>query len=334
MATAQPLTRISGPTLPQAMPWPPKPQQIHEIRIEHPPIEADSHFLGRISPSDLVPAARCYNPSLCRHGGSLLMAYRAESYTAISRIAMAELDSELTVRRTLVVPLPEAPGDCHWEDPRLVDIGGRLHLMACYVRLIGGPPVCQQRLFVLDSKTFEPTYEYVLGFGRIAGIEKNWAPFEGAEGKACFVYQQRPRMVIEVESRAGHESPGVPIAPAGASLSGRSCPIRAGNELLEFVGGWVRIQQRGGRYWYGAQMVRAHPPYDVTRYIPQPLAWGSEASPTIHSPRPGGGHPCHVFPSGAALDGDGVIVSVGVNDSYCVLMRYGLQELWDMMIPS
>jgi hypothetical protein len=306
---------------------------IHEIRIEHPPVEESPHFLARIDPRDLVPAARCYNPSICRHQGRLIMAYRAESYTAVSKVAYATLDSELRVTGCGFIGLPNEVGDCHWEDPRLVEIGGRLHLMAAYIRL-QIPPVCQQKLFILDSATFQPVDEILMSFGKLGGIEKNWTPFETQGGRAAFVYSQRPRMIVEVQSKAGHDAAAVPIGPAGTSLSGRTPPVRHGAHYLEFVGGWVRIPVRTGRYWFGAQLFEADPPHRVVKYTPEPLCWGSEASPTIHSPRPQAGHPCCVFPAGAVIEGEDVIVSVGVNDSYCCLMRFNLAELVGKMVNA
>jgi predicted GH43/DUF377 family glycosyl hydrolase len=310
---------------------------IHELKLDHAPIESSPHFVCRIDPEDLVPAARCYNPSICLAGDQVVMAYRAESYSAVSRIGMAYFDKELSVSRSAEVPLPNDEGDVHWEDPRLAWIGGRLHLMAAYIRL-RVPVVCQQRLFVLDVDSLKILEEIPLPFGKMGAgvIEKNWTPFELPDGVPGFVYQQRPgRIIIEPLTKAGHESPSVPIAPTGSTLSGRSGPISIEKEgFLEFVGGWVRLPApgRSGRYWFGAQILSPKAPYAVRWYTPKPLMWGSEASPTIHSPRPNAGHPCCVFPAGSFVDGDDVVVSVGVNDSYCCLLRYEIDELLSGMI--
>ena len=324
---------LRGPSLPRECPWPVKAQVINEIAIPHPPIEESPNFLARIEPRCLVNAARCYNPSIARHNGKIIMAYRAESYTAVSRVAYARLDSEMRVREAGSVPLPEDDPDCHWEDPRLCVCDGHLYLMAAYIRLVV-PPVCRQRLFEIDAVTMEPIQEVKMTFGKLGGIEKNWTPFEDAFGQLAFVYQQRPRMVIEVGSMRGHESEAPAIAPAGNTLSGRTPPVRMGDSYLEFVGGWHRIPTRNGRYWFGAQLFGAKPPYKVTNFTKEPLLWGSEGSPTIHSPRPNAGHPCCVFPAGAIVDGDDVTVSVGVNDSYCCLMRYSVAELLERMVPA
>lgn len=261
------------------------------------------------------------------------MAYRAEGYTAVSRVAIAEFDSEYRVRSNVFADLPNDDGDAHWEDPHLCVAGGRLYLLALYIRL-RMPPVCRPRLFEIESDG-SSAQELPVPFGRLSGIEKNWTPFELQHGGVGIVYQQNPRVVIEVGSALGHTSPGVPIAPAGASLSGRAGPVRWDGGYLEFVGGWVNIgAPRVGRYWFGAQMVEGAPPYRVLAYTPKPLAWGSEASPTIHSPRPCAGHPCCVFPAGALIEGEDAIVSLGVNDSYCALMRFNVRELIAGMVAA
>lgn len=324
---------IRGATLPREAVWPQPPAMVHSIKLDFPPVEKSPHFLSRINPSELVEAARCYNPSICQHQGRFFMAYRAEGYNAVSKVALAFLDKDLQVAGTGFVPLPDCPEqDAHWEDPHLASIGGRLYLMALFIRLVV-PPVCRPKLFIIDPVTLEIEEEVELTFGKLGGIEKNWSPFELPNGKPGFVYTQKPRLVVEVESRIGHESPGVPIAPPNCSLSGRSSPIRLNDDFyLEFVGGWMRIPSRHGRYWFGAQLFEAKPPYRVSRYTPEPLLWGSEASPTIHSPRPNAGHPCCIFPAGAVVDSSDVVVSVGVNDSYCCLMRFNLAELLGRMV--
>jgi hypothetical protein len=324
---------IRGPSIPRPAEWPMPTRGLHEIDIPHPAIEDHPNFLGRIPSETLVRGARHYNPSIARHQGRVLMAYRVESYRTVSSVALCELDAEFRVTRTKVVNLPPEPGDVHWEDPHLCEAGGKLHLMALYIRLIV-PPVCHPRVFEVDPDTFSVIREVPLSFGRLGGIEKNWAPFGLADGKLGFVYSQKPRLVVEIDTKAGHESPGVPIAPQGSSLSGRSCPVRIGNGYLEFVGGWVRHADQGARYWFGAQLVRGVPPYDVLRYTPEPLCWGSEASPTIHNRRTRAGHPACVFPAGAIIEGSSAIVSLGVNDSYCCLMRFSVPELLERMVDA
>jgi hypothetical protein len=297
----------------------------HSISLPYPAIENLPEFAGRIPSVTLTPGARHYNGSICRHQGEIFLAYRVESYSAVSQVGIAQLDEDFRVRRAQVVPIP-CEVDSHIEDPRLCSVSGELFLMVADVRL-RPMPICQQRLFEIDPVTLEPACEPMLGFGNINGIEKNWTPFQLPSGDVGFVYRQKPRQVVQVSTRKGWTTPEVRIAPEGSTLSGRTPPLRINEEFyLEFVGGWIRQATRGGRYWFAAQVFEAKEPFRVVKFS-KVLCWGSEASPTLLSPRPRAGHPICIFPSGAMIEGDYVTVSCGVNDSYIALLRYSIPEL-------
>lgn len=297
----------------------------HSIELPFPAIEALPEFAGRIPNSSLTPGARHYNGSICRHRGAIFLAYRVESYSAISQVGIAQLDEDFRVTRAQVVPLP-GEDDSHFEDPRMTSAAGELFLLVADVRL-RPIPVCQQRLFLIAPETLEPMAEMVHGLGNPSAIEKNWSPFQLPSGDVGLVYKQRPRQVVRVADRKGWTSPEVRLAPEGSTLSGRTPPLRINGELyLEFVGGWIRQATRGGRYWMAALCFEAQEPFRVVKFS-KVLAWGSERSPTIFSPRPRAGHPICLFPSGAMLEGDHVTVSCGVNDSYIALLRYSVPEL-------
>ena len=72
-------------------------------------------------------------------------------------------------------------------------------------------------------------------------------------------------------------------------------------------------------------------PFWTLGWTTTPLVWGSEASPTIHNPLPGGGHPICILPAGAMLDGHDVAISCGVNDSYIAILKYGIEDLLGRM---
>ena len=125
------------------------------------------------------------------------------------------------------------------------------------------------------------------------------------------------------------------MAPPESSLSGRTGPLQVTPHLyLEFVGGHVKFQNRGTRYWFGAVVFDAKTPFRVMGCTRDPLVWGSEASPTIFNPLPRGGHPVCILPAGAMLDEskENVFVSAGVNDSYNVILKFNIKELLHSMI--
>ncbi len=304
--------------------------QPHCIPLPHPAIESLQEFVGVIDSRRLQPGARHYNGSICKWRDSIFLAYRYEQFDAVSKVGICELDAGFRVIRDAEVPIP-AQETVHYEDPRLTVIGDRMILQFSHVRL-GVPPLCRQRMAVI-GEDFSFVEEIALPFGG-NGIEKNWSPFELPNGNTGLVYGQSPRLVIEVETRAGAWSKASIVKPPGSSLSGRTPPIRINNDhFLEFVGGHIATQPRNARYWFAAQLFQASHPHAVVAGT-APLVWGTEASPTLFSPRPYAGHPLCIFPSGVMREGnDGVIVSCGVNDSYIALLRFNIGTLLEQMQP-
>lgn len=300
------------------------------IDLPYPAIEDLPEFAGRIDSGALSHGIRHYNGSICRVGVRTFMAYRVESYRAISSVAVCELSSEFTVIHDQVLrPATDNP-ETHIEDPHMAAIDGRLYVMVANV-VRGFPSICRQRLFKVDQDTLEIVAEVDVPFG--TGVEKNWTPFELPSGGIGIVYKQRPRQVIEAATKRGFTTPEVAVAPKDSSLSGRTSPLRiSADHYLEFVGGHVKFTEtrRGTRYWFGAVLFEAREPYNVIGWTSEPLVWASEASPTIFNPMPGGGHPVCILPAGAILEENGglhVLVSCGVNDSYIALLRFDLERL-------
>ena len=308
-----------------------------ETELPYPPIEALPEFVCRVDSGKLAFGARHYNGSIARHKGRIFMAYRVESYRAVSSVGLCELDENFGVLRDAVLEAPEVGKPFQLEDPHLASVGGELVVfVGSFVRDF--PPTCRQRLFVLDPEALVIYEERQVPFGRNAepgGVEKNWTPFELPDGKLGMVYKQKPRVTARVGDMQGWTLNESAAAPAESSLSGRTGPLRISPSLyLEFVGGHVRLigrQTRGTRYWFGALVFEAKPPFRVLGSTKKPLVWASEASPTIRSPLNGAGHPVCILPAGAILDGDSVLVSCGVNDSYIAVLRFSISALLDEM---
>ena len=310
----------------------------YEVDLPHPAIEELPSFVKRIDSAELTHGVRHYNGSIAMHDGRIFMAYRVESYRAVSRVAVCELGEDFGVLRdALLEPAVPRP-DTQIEDPHLASVGGKLMVVLSNV-VRDFPSTCTQRVFTVCPQGLRIECEVEAPFG--SGIEKNWTPFELPNGGLGLVYKQRPRMVIEVATKAGHTSPEVACGVEGSSLSGRTGPLRLPNGLfLEFVGGHVPIPGRATRktrYWFGALLFEAKPPFRVVASTKEPLVWASEASPTTLGPLPGGGHPVCILPAGAIFEGDekeSVLVSCGVNDSYIAMLRFSVKELMGKMSAS
>lgn len=311
------------------------------IRILYPPIEHHANFAARVDPSELVHGCRCFNPSIARWHGRLWMAYRHEAFDGRNRIGIAVLADDLHVQDTQLLDLPDSVG-VHWEDPRLTVAGDRLYLLCAHIEF-GVPPICRQRLWRVggDLKLCPAGAEVDMPIGRaLAGIiEKNWVPMELPSGGLAIVYSQRPHEVIRLPDCKGWRSPGILDLRLSEMLSGRTPPLRLpSGDYLSFHGGHVKHDFRGGRYYFGAHLFSGKEENDfrIIAATPEPLCWGSEGSPTLYSGRPHSGYPCCVFPAGLCFENDElrtVLVSAGVNDSYCVLFRFHVEQLLGKMLP-
>jgi hypothetical protein len=268
------------------------------------------------------------------------MAYRVESYRAVSRVGICELNALFDVIRDALLAPELTNPETQIEDPHLASVGGKL---VCVVSNVvrGVISTCQQRILTVcpDLLTVQGEIQHALG--NVNGVEKNWTPFELLDGSLGVVYKQRPRTLARVTDSEGWTCDAPDMLPRGdgATISGRTGPIRlaVAGKYLEFVGGHIKLPttaRRGTRYWFGAVLFDDAPPFKVIAYTKDPLAWASEASPTIFNPLPGGGHPICILPAGAMRLGDDVFVSCGVNDSYNVVLRFNLGALLADMVPA
>ena len=310
-----------------------QPPGYHETELPYPPIEALESFVRRVDSSSLSFGNRHYNGSIARHAGKIYMAYRVESFRAVSSVGLCEMDEGFNVLRDRLLEPPSLEPSLQLEDPHMASVGGELVCFTgAFVRDF--PQSCRQRLFTLDPQSLSILSETPVSYGRNAepgGVEKNWTPFELPDGRLGMVYRQKPRTLARLADMEGWITQDAALAPAESSLSGRTGPLRISPGLyLEFVGGHVRIPgraSRGTRYWFGALVFEAKPPFSVLGSTREPLVWASEASPTIRSPLNGAGHPVCILPEGAMLDGHSVLVSCGVNDSYIAILRFNVEEL-------
>jgi predicted GH43/DUF377 family glycosyl hydrolase len=309
------------------------------LQLPHPAIEALPEFVGRLMPEQLWPGAcRVFNGSIVRWGGRLIMAFRIERYDAMNELGICEVGDDLcSCTGAHLINLPPEPG-AHFEDPRLAVVNRQLYLSFAHVSF-GVMTVCRQRIVKLGGDTLDFAEEIEVRFGRAGAgiIEKNWMPFERENGRLGVVYSQQPHVVVDVGTRKGFTTAGITEWPLGGYLSGRTPPVRVdpGNvpAYLELFGGHVKHQGRGGRYYFGAQLIAASTPYPIIAATMNPLVWASESSQTIFSSRPGSGHPICIYPAGAVVDGDEIIVSCGVNDSYIAFLCFSLAAILRQMTP-
>lgn len=320
-----------------------------------PAIESLPSYVCRLDVKKLQPGVRHYNPSVCKHDGRLLLAYRVQDYDGASRVGIATLHKRLYVQRDTAIEIPDADGA--WiEDPRLCVVGDSLVLLVVQIQretpartiaAAGGlslsiadatdgsaPEGFLQRAFVLDGETLQPVGEIPLPFGRNGRgkHEKNWIPFELPDGELGIVYQMRPHQVVyRVRTGDRFVSEGIRRWRWG-TVSGRTPAIRLGTSLedpyIALIGGHVPHPSRNSLYWVGAVMFRGVAPYDIIGVSREPILWGSERSPALLNLHAPSWNPVCVFPAGLIEEKPGqLLVSVGTNDSWCDFLRYSVDEL-------
>lgn len=236
------------------------------------------------------------------------------------------------------------------EDPRVSMFGGRPAVAACAWMVptqedhaAGRRPVIHQSLFVLGDD-FNPTEIIDLPYGgnstRIdqgTGAEKNWLWFDH-EGRHYMIYEAEPHTVVRVQHdgfwRVTEEyKTHNPSWWTKGTIRGGTPPVRHGDYYYTFFHSampWKRMPHYGVLriYYMGAYKFEAKPPFKIVAATREPLFRGTWNEPT----NPGA--PAVVYPNGALRDSAGWLISVGVNDCRCGLIRLPDSSLEPLMIPA
>lgn len=304
----------------------PKPSVYHQIdAVQIPP----GPFMK--------PSPRHWNCGLLRYKGRLWMCYRyhlGREHGSRSATALVPLD-KATLQPTAPsqhLNLPATEGDEHFEDARLFMFNGQPHIS--YVQMTGYRPgvnyscvIKYARLKLNGNRwiiedVFHPKY------GRNGGgsKEKNWSFFEYAGGLYA-IYQDHPtrqiirldgERVVEVFESEAAQWPwgiirgGAPPVPYG---DGKMFTVFHSSIATEEAPHFVR-------YYGGAYVFEAKPPFRLLSVCDKPLMAGSEADGHGIDPRYSEGwKPYVVFPCGCVPDGNDWLVSLGVNDWQCAVGR-------------
>lgn len=289
-------------------------------------------FIRRYDFPPTLEAVRHYNPSIVEHRGGILMAWRIQDSAGYSRIVASRLTKNLNIVRQVDIQI-DAPAKAHIEDPRLILIQGKLHLLVAQV-VYGATYKFILRAFILDED-LQPSEEIPLPYGQ-NGVktEKNWIPFELPSGSLGLVYSIAPQhVVIDTATGEHFRTPGVERWRWG-TISGRTNAIRlSSGSYLAFIGGHVPHPRRRSLYWAGAYLFSGDAPHAIIGVSSSPLLWASPQDPAIVNPFDDTWNPLCVFPAGLVRSGGDVLVSLGLNDSYCCLLRWNLEDIMAGIIP-
>lgn len=301
----------------------------------------------QINPAKLIPSPRCWNPGMFRHAGKLWMSYRyhldepgGRCATAIQQINEKTLQP---IGRGQRILFPGDSGTQHYEDARLFVYRGEPHISL--TEMTGYQPgvdyFCQVKYarLILRSGRWSAKEYCIPKFGLNSGTakEKNWIFFESGK-RLFFIYQDSAEHVIcLVERDRIIEEFRTPAAiwPWG-EIRGGTPPIEMAGKLYCVFHSSIPTEDAPHyvRYYAGVYCMEAKPPFRILSISRRPLMVGSEADGHRVDPRyVEGWKPYVVFPGGIVADGKDQLVSVGVNDWACAVVRLRLRDI-EMCAPD
>lgn len=256
-----------------------------------------------------------YNPSVLQIG--------SESHTSSRYHPDPKSWKTQLILDGLPVHFPFPVSKCAHEDMRLFTYRGELWATYVCSRLKDGQPRC------------------VTGYGQLVKTEKFWAIKEHfqpamigndwtAMSKNVVGFQHEDSICLIWKGgyiiKMNHGQPS--LAVKGYFSDPATWPygeIRGGTSPLPYKGKWLRffhsrIWPEGTdrwRYHVGALVMEPEPPFATLAVSSKPILSGDESGDPMIK------HWKHsvVFPLGAVEDGDGWLVSLGINDAHCALLK-------------
>lgn len=261
-----------------------------------------------------------YNPSaILRVDNDILMAYRYHhDGTLATRLAFAQLTyPDLEVVDTFRVNAGEKTSI---DDPRLFyGVGGRL-----WCSFVDGtwpeiPPKCQVRLGLVEGREIRSAITPKIGKNDGTSLEKNWIFWADGQELYC-LYETSPEHVVFFGDQR-LTCPG-PVWPYGVPRGG-TVPLEHGDHYLRFFHSSVRNEfiSSPHRYFVGAYLMKKEPPFEVVAVSRKPILYGSEMDDYKVKERPHHWKPNVIFPAGAMPVPGGWLLSCGINDAACALIK-------------
>jgi predicted GH43/DUF377 family glycosyl hydrolase len=274
-----------------------------------------------------------YNPSLLRWNDRWLMAYRwHETRSPKTTLALAELDDGFGVKRNRPI---ELAGQFGFDDPKLFIRNGEPWISYVEVKW-SDSPTCVMRYgrLVEQAKSWSVDGQWKPDYGKNDGLhqEKNFIFFE-AGSRFCCIYQCSPeQIVLEVEGSkvlAEYKTP-FPHWRWGQPRGG-TVPVPYRDKWLRFF--HSSLDNEGPpwrrRYYIGACVMEPTPPFQTLALSSKPVVFGSEDDSFTLDERNGcGTHKAKVvFPAGCVPTEGGWILSCGINDAQCALLKIKPEKL-------
>lgn len=262
-----------------------------------------------------------YNPSIIDRG-KILMVYRFHSGGLATKLSLAELDDSGKVESDIAL---EIEGKSI-EDAKWFEVGGLAFLSwveSLYPETLTS--VVKYSPFGHASKDSVPQQPSIVGNDGTT-TQKNWV-FFGFGSHICVLYQCYPtHQIFDLESKAVYET-SAPRWPYG-TIKGGTPPVEYEGKLLRFFHATLdnELTPNRRRYYIGAYLMEPEPPFAVVRVSRKPIIYGSEIGAV--KPRECFHFKQNVcFPSGVVVRDNYWLLSLGVNDSECVIAKVNPSEL-------
>jgi len=293
-----------------------------------PSITTSPFYAGKI----VMPAkfaalgVRHYNPSIADFQGKRWICWRVEYEDGLNRLALGELQGLKIVKpKLLKFGEGEQPSA---EDPRLFVLNGN-ELMLQFTDVDWhkdrNPEVQLKFCTILDMERGALGTEVLpLIAGNGERITKNWTMFEAATRLMAHEWPEKGG-VLNLETLERHFTP--PCHYPFGTFSGRTPALKIGDRYLAIGGGHAPHETATHRCYITAYTFAAKPPFEILEVSAKPLMYASDDDDSIVSPRDGKHAAPTIFPAGLILDGEDLLLSAGVNDSWMCLLRIPMKAL-------
>lgn len=298
---------------------------------------------------DQFPGA--YNPSLIQVEDGFLMTFRystepLSTEDATSYIGIVHLSSDLQpisepqlleTRNEYSKTMPQS------EDARIFSYLNRLFLVYNDSLELNCPNAWERRdMFVSEIYRFGSEYIlsqplklcYVEGY-QYQYWQKNWVPFDW-DNRLYFSYSLSPHRVLSTDLRDGScflfQETSPQIKWDYGKLRGGTPPIVVDGEYLAFFHSSIPIETNASigwimwHYFMGAYTFQKEPPFQITKYTPEPLLTKGFYTPSEYEKRV-------IFPGGLVIVGSTIYMAYGKDDQEIWIATMDLNELKKRLVP-
>ena len=274
-----------------------------------------------------------YNPSIIRHQGKLLLAYRwhPDPGSCRTKIAIAELTEDFKIISNEAITVPSEIRALSVEDPRLFEFRGQLHISYTVSRVPQKPPFCVVQYGRLEkiegSWTITEHHQPIYGKNDWTGFEKNHLFFELDEQLFCLYQSHDEQIVLDLSSEGTVIDVMTSTAPEWnwGTMHGGTQPLPYDDKH------WIRFFHSRTmiapwpwpwRYYVGAALMENKPPFRTVALSKEPLLVGNEGIAANYPCKPN-----VVFPSSAIQSGDDYLISFGENDCASKIVKITKKDI-------